>query len=422
MKEFRKKITYVTSLSLLVFIGCGTPEPASKISSSVPAPQAETPMIGMGYNSMNARVTGSNCFENLPIETTAAHEAELDFYRNLGSKQLSNLLDAGIEIGFPVYPGVTVKGRARYAEEFASGRYAETMTLHFKAIGARTRVYFGDKALDSGFPIKPIDRLLKLKDNSNAKLLLCGDRYISRIDKGLEFTASLKVEFNNEYQKKAYAAGFGAEILGGIAKLDVDASYEKLLSSSNVNVSLAIEQKGGSALDLLQLLPSKDWATDGFNENQIDLAAIPDSEKQILEELKTGITFLNCSFETRNSCYAIFRKISRLAQKIADGVKNDSIDTNQIFENGNLIPIAMNTDPYLKSNGMELLESKNDDDLALQNRYRRANELRGKLLEIYKSTKEARRRAENINLNQENFTKLTGIDSTELTNNQAYSA
>ncbi|HYX33921.1 MAG TPA: hypothetical protein VE954_12465 [Oligoflexus sp.] len=421
---FRMPCTHnLLFLMFLVWLSaCGAPVPQSELNDLVPAPQDELPLVGMGYSSMDARVTGTTCFDQLPIETTPSQEANLEFYHNLGSDQLSKLMDASIEVGVPVYPGITVKGRAQYAEEFASGKLAETLTLHFNTIGARSRVYLGDDGLGSIDSIKPIDRLNKLIDDKKSVAIrqMCGDRYVSEVEKGAEFTATLKMEFNNEFQRNAYGAGFGAEILGGVAEVNVDVSYEKLMASSNVNVSLAIEQKGGNPLALLSALPGKGWsATVGEDEKGLPMSP---RQKEILDELKTGITFLNCTFETRVACIAIFQRLSQVAAKMASDINTDAVDAHRNFISGNMIPLRIQTKPYPVVQELAKAALGAEEDRVLQERFQVVNDLRGRLMRIHSEVKEARRRAESVELNDENLGVLIGNDSVETINSDAYRA
>ena len=135
----------------------------------------------------------------------------------------------------------------RFASDSAKNDFSTNVVVNFKA---RT----GGHSLHlSGNSIRPSRVVRNLWSDINAAPArtaytreICGHDYVSYVETGVSLVAVLKVEFQNEYDRKAMGGTLGASILGGLVSVDVSTDFEEVLRKSGVKLTLSAIQEGGN--------------------------------------------------------------------------------------------------------------------------------------------------------------------------------
>ncbi len=310
-------------LFFMLCFACGRPTEFSHNKTIISNQAGDIGILGMGYNVDTGRFTGNRCFAGGEFIDIPGREATLNIERNLSYQELSKALSGSISLKVNVYPGIKATGQAHFASENASSKFNETFTLIFKAQSSRHRLYVQDPMSDDikGTPV--LQRLFQARDDyqwnqeefEKQLKTVCGDEYVAYMEKGISLIATLKFEFTNEYDKKAFGGSLGVEVLEGIASGNIDVGLENSKANSKVNISLSIFQKGGNAQRLLEIFQSQS------EEHDID-------------------PVLQCTMENRNQCITVFRNLLNHAKQI----KGDVLQSSTDFPNGEIS--TYETQPY----------------------------------------------------------------------------
>ena len=286
-------------LLVLLVTSCGREE-TSQTKTILGDQSSDLGNLGGGYDLVKGRFTGNRCFQGGEIQDQAGSEASLSIERNLSYEDLNKELSGSLSIKVNVYPGIKATGQASFASENASSKFTETFTLIFRASSSQHRLYLDDPTRPEFVASPVLQRIFDAKEEfqwsqetfENELKRVCGDEYIAYIEKGMSLIATLKFEFANEYDKKAFGGSIGVEVLEGVASGNIDVGFEKIKSNSKVNISLSAIQKGGQGLELLKVLSSGD-------QNETD-------------------PVLQCTMDNREKCINIFRNILNHAKTLGD--------------------------------------------------------------------------------------------------------
>jgi hypothetical protein len=323
-------------VTLLGAASCGTAPTVSGLATDLPGNPGESPMLGMGYDPVLGKLTGLRCLQGVTPKLTHAKSAEVKVQKDLGYDQLERLLSGKLSVSVPVYPGINANGSASYASEYAKTDYSETFVISLEASAGGLELHLEDPAAAQlSPPVKRIQDLYTkpgMSAEEKAALTaryreMCGTEFVSAAQFGLSMVAVLKVEYATEYARKAFGGSIGVEVLGGIASGSLDIGVEHLKSAARARTSLMIQQRGGDPIELLRIVKKAGTSKSINDEGQ--------------EELNAGGFFLQCDFNNRQHCTAVFRAALDHAKGIEAAVEHDGS-----YQFKNAMPLVFKTTPY----------------------------------------------------------------------------
>jgi hypothetical protein len=330
----------LTLLAVANASGCRQDTPrASDLSQTIPGSIGEVPLIGHGFNTVAGKVTGTRCFDFAPEQIAESHgyeSATVELTDNMDAEGMTDMLSGEVGMKYPVFPGISVVGTMSMAREFAHTEYTENKVLKVIATGRRVRLArTGRETLAAS--VKDALGTPGLPEGQGPVVAnaMCGNEYVQEVTYGMRLVAMIKMEFNNEYDRRAFGGSLGAEVLGGIASIRLGAEASKVAKRMNATVTLRVIQEGGDASRLLCMLPGRQAgeACDG-----VAGGTGPEGEQG-------PALLLQCTYETRAQCYKVFQSIYGYAQQLAQATGPGG-DASTLPPTSTLMPLAYVTSEY----------------------------------------------------------------------------
>jgi|GEM_PF-3948127 len=315
MKSAPRILPFVKGLTLAygfatLFLSCGVSQEHGSGTQSLHPGQAASgvPLLGAGFDSLSHSLTGSTCFEGFTVEHDKTSSARLDLKADVDARTMRNMLAGDVGVTIPVYPGIAAKGALRFASDAAKNDFSSNVVVSFKARTGGHRLHF------DGNSIRPsrVMRNLGSEVSSAAARTpyareICGQHYVSYVEMGVSLVAVLKIEFQNEYDRKAMGGSLGASILGGLIDVGVSTDFEAVLKKSGVKITLSAVQEGGNPALLNSILGG---GGDGSKGAMLECSAA------------ARATIGQSGGAPVNPCIAMFKNVLVYAEKLRNQIES----------------------------------------------------------------------------------------------------
>jgi hypothetical protein len=298
------------------------------------------------------------------LEFSGDQNAEQSFMKDASASTLMDRVGGGLDVNISLAGGNSVQGGAQVAMQSGSSDRSTNLAYYAKLKAKSIQVQSGSEAnawalTDYGRQVKKEFDLLKTKDDKLALLSAkCGTHFLSQVEFGAAFFASLKISAKYESDKDIISGKLKAKLTNGSGNADLCIQKEELASS--VKVEMRAFQQGGSPSAFVKMLSFKSpgSAAEAKPETPSEGAGTPTAVEGAAtdsargncgkpENLDNAIktqaartyadSLVNCSIENFNDCMRSFEAVMAYATgrpfdgKATEGTVDETGAKNALF-------------------------------------------------------------------------------------------
>lgn len=218
----------------------------AELDTVIPGANTEIGTLGAGFNSVNSQLMQDSYCINFETDMELGNtEATLEFKKDMTFEDAKKALAGDINADAS-FSAVKISAGAKILTNSVATKFSTTSVFNWTG---RTK---SARMKPSSLKVKPeMEDIIKNKNNSLFNV--CGDEYISQIDYGASFLASMKVEFRNETERNEYGGNLDVDIAG---KVKVSGKLEKADedTKNGINITIFAYQNGGDPNALLSTI------------------------------------------------------------------------------------------------------------------------------------------------------------------------
>lgn len=224
----------------------------------IPAQDHPFVSLGQGYNPSTGAFAPKTCYSSTApnLVKLDVEDADLKLIRGATLDNILNRLSGSLSMSYPIYPGVEAGANIRLAISNATTNTSETFS-------SLSKVNYSQS----------LPPQLELNDNGKSVLALadqqgltgasrnaffnlrCGEEIIDKIYYGATLNILIDFDYGSSISKQRFGAGLSLELLGGIAKVNVDANILNDNYAESVSVTINVKQVGGDPETITRLFP-----------------------------------------------------------------------------------------------------------------------------------------------------------------------
>jgi hypothetical protein len=214
--------------------------------SEISASQSDTAVLGQAYHSERKKLSNLNCVTG-QSELRGNSVSTLSYEKDMSFASVLNSLAGSLSVGLKV-PVVSVNASADIAKKHASSELSETHHLVWD--GAMKKEVYVPGTVQ-------LSERGRYYSENRADLLeaRCGNEFITEVDRGASFFATLKMDFFNEEDKLEVGGALKVNVLADLVEVEGKLRYIDEHVKRRTKVSVYVQQRGGRPERLLTIIP-----------------------------------------------------------------------------------------------------------------------------------------------------------------------